>query len=237
MPNGSLLAGHAVYADPPLHPKLLRREASKIAYEGWLNVGPDPRKGEGLLRRSIELMVDAFLLDRRGNADLFVRAHQVGAAVEEQFSCYWTRNEERQLFENTCGILALHSRIGLSPGVRSWGRCSICDAGDFMCSHVPGRTYSGTRCRRLIYRWDPEELSWTARPRDPRCFRVWAPARLADVDTKQLACHHCRACYGRGGGRTDDINQSVWSAQDPDTLIEATAGVSRSAPSLPTIFV
>jgi hypothetical protein len=193
----------------------------------------EPRRAERLLRQAIELMVDAFLLDRRGNADCFARAHEIGALVEERFSCHFQLDEKAQALENPCGILALHSRIGLSPGGRNWGRCSICGAGDFQCDHVPGKTYDGEHCHREIYRWDGDEISLTPRPRDPRCFRTWSPIPIAAVGQRALDCHHCRGCPGRGGATNEDLDPSSWP-DGPDALIDATVAVSRTAAIAPT---
>jgi hypothetical protein len=228
--DGILIAGHAAYYDPPLQPAVLRRRAAQTAMEGQLALDRSPRHAERLLRDAIELMVDAFLLDRHGGRDLFARAHTLGAFVENRFSCRWRLDEQGQTLENTCGILALHSRMGLSPGGRTWGRCSICSAEDFQCSHVPGSTYEGEHCHREIYRWDGAEVSMTARPRDPRCFRVWSPVRTAEVGGNSLGCQHCRACAGRMGPTDEDLDPSTWP-DDPDVLIDATVAVSKAAAS------
>lgn len=225
--DGTQIGGRAAYYDVPLPPRLLRLRAARSSYLGLIALSLAPEHAEGLLREAIELMVDAFLLDRRRNADLFGRAHAIGALVEHHFGCRWAGTTDGEAIGNQCGIFALHSRIGLSPGGRNWGRCGICGADDFQCDHVPGRVYDGQMCRRQIYLWDGDEISFTPRPRDPRCFRVWAllPRAAAPKDGR---CRHCCGCVGRAGAAADDLDPSRWP-EDADALIGATVATSEEA--------
>jgi hypothetical protein len=225
--DGALLAGWAAFYGPSPSPEALRRHASRLAYEGLSALDETSGSAEPLLRRAIELMVDAFLLDRRSNGDLFRRAHVLGALVRRRFSCQW-RSDDYGRLDNTCGILALHSRVGFSPGGKSWGRCSICGAEDFCCDHVPGRTYDGQRCFRTIYRFDTEEVSLTPRPRDPRCFRVRSPTPAGTTST--VACSHCISCAGQIGPREVDVVTDSWP-EDRETLIRETVAISETARS------
>lgn len=206
---------------------MLRRDAARASYLGILALTLAPHEAEGLLRHAIGRMVDAFLLDRKGNADLFGRAHALGTLVERRFSCRWTKVDKYDELENDCAIFALHNRIGLSPGGRNWGRCTICDADDFQCNHVPGRVYDGRLCQRHIHRWDGDEISFTPRPRDPRCFRVWALVE-PDAAPADRRCRHCTACPGRSGASADDLSPASWPT-DPEALVTATVQVSRNA--------
>jgi hypothetical protein len=232
--DGTRLSGHVVFYEPPLPPPLLRRMGSRLADEGLSALDRDAERAEHLLRQSLEMMVDAFLLDRRANADLFRQAHELGALIEQHFSCRWHLDEESGLLENRCGILALHSRVGFSPGGPTWGRCSICEAEDFQCDHVPGRTYDGKRCGRVIYRMDPDEISLTTRPRDPRCFRTWIPIPAAEVRERSatgepvLESHHCGMCSGRAGATRQDLDPASWPTR-PEPLIASSVELFRSA--------
>jgi hypothetical protein len=229
--DGTLIAGRAAFFEPPPPLPLLRRLAARQAYAGQLSLTQGLEQAEQQLREAIELMVDAFLLDRRRNVDLYSRAHNLGALLAERIGCSWQVNDDLAAFENTCGILALHSRIGLSPGGRTWGRCSICAAKDFECDHVPGETYEGRACFRTIYEWDAEEMSLTTRPRDPRCFRTWSPIPRSHVPVVALSCNHCTACAGRAGPSDDDLEPGSWN-DDPDVLVATTVAVSRVAAGL-----
>jgi hypothetical protein len=229
--EGIVLSGRAAYYGGVPDPRGLAREARRRAYEGRFRLETAPRDAEPVLRVALELMVDAFLLDRRGNAKLFVEAHRMGAMLQERFSCRWTPTQNGEHFENPCGVLALHSRIGLSPGGRTWGRCSICGAGDFQCDHVVGQIYDGVRCYREIYRWDGEEMSFTPRPRDPRCFRVWALIPKSEVGTQKPNCVHCRHCIGNAEPAPDDLDPTTWSSE-ADELIAETVRASRAGLSL-----
>lgn len=230
--DGTYLAGMAAYYDPPLRPELLRRRAGRLAYEGWSTVDNEPRHAERQLRQAIEALVDAFLLDRRGNADCFARAHRMGAWVEQRFGCRWRLEGDQEIQENACGILALHSRMAFSAGGRSWGYCSVCGARDFMCDHLPGQTYGGVHCHRVIDRWEVDEVSATIRPRDARCFRVWSPLALGVAGTKPLRCRHCASCVGSGGPTDQDLDPPSWP-EDADSLIDRTMAVSRGAAAVP----
>jgi hypothetical protein len=174
------------------------------------------------------LLVDAYLLDRRTNVRIFGEAHRVGALLQQEFSCDWTLTEDEKYYENPCGVLALHSRVGLSPGGRSWGTCSICDADDFECDHVPGQMYGGDLCYRNIYRFDAEEVSFTTRPRDRRCFRVWVLVPRHEVGQRRPMCVHCQRCAGAAGPTPEDQDPGTWPS-DVDALIEETVRRSRSA--------
>ena len=232
--NGPLIAGRTAFSDPPPPASTLRRRAARLAYEGQLALRYEPRQAEILLRRSVEDMVDAFLLDRRGNADLFQRAHAFGALIERRFGCRWKVTEDGTSLENSCGVLALHARLGLSPGGRTWGKCSICDADDFQCDHVPGEAYEGKLCFRTIVRWDAEEVSLTPRPRDPRCFRVWVLTPVRGASSKPPRCRHCARCAGRAGPTADDLDPLNWP-NDPERLIADTVDVFHAASASPGV--
>jgi len=174
---------------------------------------------EAKARAALELLVDAFLIDRRANRDCFARAHVLGMRISRTFGCRDSFDPDQDHYVNACGVLALHNRFGLSPGGPTVGCCSICGAGDFECDHVPGRTYNGAICHRVVTEFDVREISLVRVPRDPRCFRIMRPRTRTEVEATpddQLApgelpvCRHCEGCSGRFGARDDDLDPSRW---------------------------
>lgn len=226
--EGILISGRASYHGAVPDARRLARAARRQAYEGQLQLKTAPHAAESVLRHALEMLVDAFLLNRRANAPLFADAHRLGALLQERFGCRWRTTENGKNLENPCGVLALHARVGLSPGGRTWGHCSICGADDFQCDHIPGCFYEGVHCFREIYRWDGEEISFTPRPRDPRSFRVWVLVPKAEVPQATPVCEHCRYCVGKAGASASDMDPGLWSA-DPEELIAATISHSRAA--------
>ncbi len=153
------------------------------------------------------------------NADLFALTHHVGKLVEGTYGCYWTRDEAKGEWTNACPLLALHSRLGASWGGLSWGRCSICNAEDFQCDHVPGVCYDGVRCVRNVYRVELREVSLTPHPEDPSTYRVHYPKTDAEVEAlrgrsfrpgERPACMHCRDCPGIEGPEREDLDPTLW---------------------------
>jgi hypothetical protein len=174
---------------------------------------------ESRARNAIEVLVDAFLADRRGNRACFTLAHRLGRMVAENYGCRLTYDADSKSFSNTCGVLALHSRIALSPGGPAFSVCSICGAEDFGCDHVPGRTYAGQPCFREITEWPLEEISLVRVPRDPRCYRVHTPITRKEAErvggralrpNEFLTCDHCQSCAGINGPADEDLDPASW---------------------------
>jgi hypothetical protein len=217
--RGLQIVGHAAYFSPPPAPAIARKagiEAARAARAAGRNGDAD---AEQHARRALELLVDAFLVDRVGNSDCFARAHALGLWINRRFGCQESYDSEDESFVNKCGVLALHSRIALSPGGTTTGICSICGAADFECDHVSGRIYDGERCYRTIVEWNLAEISLVRVPYDPRCYRIAVPRTKAEVEAtlgKKLApgelpgCHHCAICEGRYGPNEDDLDPSHW---------------------------
>lgn len=213
------VVGHAAYFSPPPPPGPARKagiEAARAARFAGRNGETD---AEQRARTALELLVDAFLVDRVGNSDCFARAHALGRWINQKFGCRGSFDPEDECYVNKCGILALHSRFAFSPGGTTTGICSICGAADFECDHVSGRTYDGEACRRIIVKWNLAEVSLVRVPYDPRCYRVAVPQTKAEVEAalgKRLApgelpeCHHCKGCKGRYGPSEEDLDPSHW---------------------------
>lgn len=215
--NKLYLSGVAVYKRPAPPPAVQRRMAARARYEAEMELSLEPHAARGPLRRAIELLVDAFLLDRRGNAACFVQAHQLGRQLNERFGCPF--REDDGLWKNDCGVLALHSRVGQSAGGVAHTRCSICGEGAFGCDHIADELYEGRRCIHIVERWDIEEISLTAWPRDPRCYRLTLPKTTAQVEETLghrlplgaiPTCRHCRDCPGTPA--EDDLDASAFPA-------------------------
>ena len=132
-----------------------------------------------------------------------------------------------------CGVLALHSRVGLSFSGSTWGRCSICGAEDYECTHAPGQFYDGEPCIREVYRVELDEVSVVQFPDDPRCYRLSTDRMIEDIEAHLghklpqgavPTCEHCSACRGaKDGPAAEDVDQSLWpgsSLRTPKATVE-----------------
>jgi hypothetical protein len=218
--EGPRFVGRAANYDPPPPPKDLQKETERLLSEAAkaLEDGND-REAEPAFREAIECLVDAFLLNRRGNAGAFTAAHQLGAFVSERFGCPM-QSSDGEWWHTDCGISALHSRLGNSIAGTSRGRCSICSAEDFGCEHVPGHVYDGESCIRIVYEMSIDEVSLVPFPADPRCYRVHVLRSLSEIEASvgeplpagaTPTCVHCQQCPGTSSGpNADDIDQALW---------------------------
>ena len=215
--TGVTISGYAAYWKEMPPADVLARAAARASYEADMAFSTGDKAGEPKLRAAIELNVDAFLADRQGNARCFARAHRIGRLVEQTFGCAWRLTDDGSAFVNNCGVLALHSRLGTSPGGIAHTACSICGAAAFECDHVEGEVYDGERCIHVITDWPIEEISLTPHPRDPRTYRISTPVTLAEAAARKggpldpgerPACMHCRECVGFPNA--DDLNTSLW---------------------------
>lgn len=219
--EGPRFVGRAANYEPPLPPKDLQKKTERLLSEAAkaLKDGND-REAEPAFRAAIECLVDAFLLNRRGNASAFTAAHQLGAFVSERFGCPMQSSDGEWWYAN-CGISALHSRLGNSIAGTSRGRCSICSAEDFGCEHVPGHLYDGESCIRIVYEMSIDEVSLVPFPEDPRCYRVNILHSLSEIEASvgealpvgaTPNCVHCEQCSGASSGpNADDIDQALWN--------------------------
>lgn len=217
---GVRFAGRAAFYEPPLPPRDLQKKTERLFSEAAkaLEDGND-HEAESAFRAAIECLVDAFLLNRRGNASAFTAAHQLGAFVSKRFGCP-LQSSDGKWWHTDCGISALHSRLGNSIAGTSRGRCSICSAEDFGCEHVPGHLYDGESCIRIVYEMGIDEVSLVRFPEDPRCYRVHVLHSLNEIEASvgealpagaTPTCVHCEQCPGASSGPSaDDIDQTLW---------------------------
>ena len=175
--------------------------------------GREEKSGEADARRAIEYWVEAFLLDRKGQSDLFSRAHEVGGWLAEGVGCPYTFNPRDQSYSRDCGIYALHQPWALSPAWVVNTRCSICDAGPFACDHVPGETYGEVECASVVTDFIGfDHVALTPNPDFVSNFRQTQSvsadqAKAAGVEPGQpLYCKHCTDCPGRFGPSEGDLD-------------------------------
>lgn len=211
--------GTAVIASTglPLLPDAYERDAKRNRTRGLiaLNQGRN-KEADRFLRAAIEDFVNAFLFDRRGHAHCFSEAHELGREVSSKLGCPM-KQKSPTTWNLRCGVLALHSRVGMSIGGATWGHCSICGAEDFECDHVPGQIYEGEVCIREVYRVELDEVALVQFPDDPRCYRVTTDKTLREIeeiigqalpDGAVPTCEHCKTCSGKPAEA--DIDQSLW---------------------------
>jgi hypothetical protein len=211
-----IISGYVAYFEPLRPPDELIGEAGEFIEKA---AAAEPRLAESLQRSALERLVDAFLVDRRGHAECFSAAHLLGREILRRFGCPFTFDAERKVWILRCGVLALHSRVGTSPGGPTIGECSICGAADFECDHINGEVYDGKRCHRVITRFDLREISLTPRPHDPRCYRLDTVISAREAERRHggpLApgetpiCEHCATCPGAEGPTSEDLNPEAW---------------------------
>jgi hypothetical protein len=217
--EGIVISGYFAYYEPLRPPSELIHEAEIL--EAAASTA-DPADQERLLRAAAEHFVDAFLVDRRGHTSAFTEAHRLGRQIATKFGCPYTFDEAQDAWVLKCGIHALHSRLGLSPGGPTIGQCSICGAADFECDHLNGELYDGQQCFRLITHWDLREVSLVTRPYDPRCYRLDRVVSARDAESTRgrplLAgeapfCEHCLECTGVPA--EDDLSPETWDLESP----------------------
>jgi hypothetical protein len=215
------ITGRAVYFEPLLPAREYARRGQELDAAAKEAREAGSPNAEQLDRDAIETLVNAFLVDRTGQSACFSEAHRVGREVNAQYGCP-LRHDDQGAWVVECGILALHSRIGLSVAGVSRGRCSICGAADLHCLHVPGTVYDGIRCIREVYEQDLREISLVPLPDDPRTYRVEAPVSDADVVRARgrallpgevPTCTHCTTCTG--APTAEDLDPTLWEKRAP----------------------
>lgn len=95
-----------------LTPAFLRRRGLRTAVDAKIGLRKGDDRAAELARRAIADLVEAFLHDRTGNADLCARAHRVGALLSATARCFWTPGTETYTLR--CPIHALHQHWATS---------------------------------------------------------------------------------------------------------------------------
>jgi hypothetical protein len=198
----------------------LRTEGLARLIEGYsaLIVDKDRAESEKDLRLALDYLVDAFLEDRAGNADLFAICHKAGAVIEQEFGC-WFKKDDQGRYSLPCPIFGLHSRLGFSPAFVTRGHCSLCGASDFECNHIHGRVYDGVRCARVVDEMRLDHMAVTNDPDFAYTFRnhtYFTEAEIIEMVGQDIppgagpVSNHCAICYGRNGPRPDDLDTTMW---------------------------
>jgi hypothetical protein len=190
-----------------LTPQFLRRRGLRTALEAEIALRNGRKRGPGVARRAISDLVEAFLHDRAPNADLFARAHGVGALLSATAKCFWKPGPEKYTLR--CPIYALHQTWATSVAMTVTTRCSICGAGELECDHVPGETYDSEECMSIVESLGPlGHVAFTANPDFTYTWHreqeVSTAEILADGTIKaageRATCSHCQECPGQLSG-------------------------------------
>lgn len=196
-----------------LTPRFLRRRGLRTALAAEIALRGGDERGAELARRAIADLVEAFLHDRTGNANLFARAHYVGALLSTQAGCFWRPGSETYTLR--CPIYALHQTWATSIAMTVTTRCSVCGAGELECDHVPGETYEDEECWRVAESIGPiGHVAFTANPdftytwyRDQEVSTADIVADGTIVAARDPAtCSHCQHCAGLNGPSAGDLD-------------------------------
>ncbi len=223
-----------------LTPAFLRRRGLRAALAAEIALRKGDERGAELARGAIADLVEAFLHDRTGNADLFARAHRVGALLSATAKCFWTPGPEKYTLR--CPIYALHQPWATSIAMTVTTRCSICGAGELECDHLPGQTYDGEECQSVAESIGP--LGHVALTANPDFTYTWY--RDQEVATAEIladgtiaragapaTCSHCQECPGLNGPSAGDLDpvgrweRMLSSARAADDADSADAPTSR----------
>lgn len=193
----------------------LRKRGMRKVLDMQMALGRDPSAAEASGRSALHDIVDAFLIDRSGQADLFAFAHRLGRELLRQFGCAARYDEEEHVYTYECPVFTIHSQVASSIGWSWEVTCSICDAELFGCDHIPGDIYDGETCHyRPTSTPHIDHVALTARPDFPytwlvdnrrsaqQLIRDRMIARQGDV----ARCWHCEHCYGLVGPTADDVD-------------------------------
>ncbi len=196
-----------------LTPAFFRRRGLRAAVDAQVLLRTGGADGHALARRAISDLVEAFLHDRAGNADLFARAHQLGSIISEQGACRWTPGPETYTLR--CPIFALHQTWATSVAMTETTRCSICGAGDFGCDHLPGEAYEGEECVSIVesigsgghfaLTADPDFTYTWHREQEVATARIVADGRIKRAGDRAF-CQHCQDCEGIRGPSAGDLD-------------------------------
>jgi hypothetical protein len=201
--------GHLIRA------RRLRRLGVRKAYEMQMAIATQRTDAEELGRSAISSLVQAFLVDRVGEADLFAVAHRIGRDLSQRVGCRARYDAAEQTYTYDCPIHTLHANVATSIGWIWEGACSICSARILECEHVPGELYDGEPAyykTRALLRVD--HLALTAQPDFHYTWIVAnqrsAGALIAEGTIRNpgeaAVCNHCEYCYGCGAASAEDLD-------------------------------
>lgn len=190
-----------------LTPPFLRRRGLRTALAAEIALRNGDERGAELARRAIADLVEGFLHERTPNADLFRRAHGVGALLSATAGCFWKPGLETYTLR--CPIYALHQTWATSVAMTVTTRCSICGAGELGCDHLPGETYDGEECRSVVESIGPfGHVAFTANP--DFTYTWYRDQEVSTLDVvadgtirtagDPATCSHCQECPGRLSG-------------------------------------
>lgn len=196
-----------------LTPAFLRRRGLRTAVAAEIGLRNGDQRAAELARRAIADLVEAFLHDRTANANLFARAHRVGALLSATAKCFWTSGPE--MYTLRCPIYALHEPWATSIAMTVTTRCSICGAGELECDHLPGESYDGEECQSVAESIGPRgHVALTANPdftytwyRDQQAptAEIIADGTIAAAGDP-ATCSHCQECAGLHGPSAGDLD-------------------------------
>jgi hypothetical protein len=196
-----------------LTPAFLRRRGLRSAVAAEIALRAGDERGAAVARSAIADLVEAFLHDRTSNANLFARAHRVGALLSKTAGCFWRPGPETYTLR--CPIFALHQMWATSVALTVTTRCSICGAGELECDHLPGELYDEVECLSVVESIGPfGHFALTANPDFTytwyRDQEVSTAAILADGTIARAGdaatCSHCQDCPGLNGPSAGDLD-------------------------------
>lgn len=184
--------------------KALLREAQRDT----VNDGPSPSV-ELKLRRSHAILRSA--MDHLEDTPLFEEAHELldeaGALARNIYPDGCHLDYRDHAYHLRCPVALAHNRVAFSPEllIRE-AECSICHVDPRTCEHVPGETYDGETCHRLITQVDILDIMLVGRPATPdaRINEVSVPtsdlARTLGEEFRpgiRVLCDRClTTCHG-----------------------------------------
>ncbi len=193
----------------------LRRRGLRLAFDAQMDRATGAPDAETTDRIALSQLVDAFLLDRVGNQDLFAVAHRIGRDLMREHGCPYTYVADEREYRQDCPIFKLHATVGLSIAWHFACECSICGADAFTCDHAPGEEYEGKTCSYGAGRTlGIDHVALTANPDFIYTWITNTTEKAGDLihegviakagDT--IRCTHCANCYGLAGPTADDLD-------------------------------
>lgn len=199
----------------PLTAERLRSRGLRREREGQLKRRYGEGDTESLLRSALADLVDAFLIDRRGQKDLFARAHRLGSEINFAYHCEFSYDAQEGSYEIQCPIFALHRPVAHSVAWTLITKCTICGAAAFGCEHLAGHEYDGEVCEMAIveitglghiaFIANPDFLYTWHQPQHYEAAKLLASGQIQSVGEK-LHCTHCERCPGALGPSEGDLD-------------------------------